>query len=46
MYTYVVGGEVLLSVNNILEGTYPVTDTYYSINDGKFNLIFTNDLVN
>ncbi|MBP0833478.1 lipase/acyltransferase domain-containing protein [Bacillus anthracis] len=45
MYTYVVGGEVLLSVNNILEGTYPVTDTYYSINDGKFNLIFTNDLV-
>ncbi|MGE6505041.1 lipase family alpha/beta hydrolase [Bacillus cereus] len=45
MYTYVVGGDVHLVVNDITEGTHSVTDTYYAINDSKFNLIFREEMV-
>ncbi|WP_338705446.1 lipase family alpha/beta hydrolase [Priestia aryabhattai] len=44
--TYLVGGNVSLVLEDIIEGTYPVLDTYYSVNDSEFNLIFKGDEVN
>ncbi|MEK4814122.1 MULTISPECIES: lipase/acyltransferase domain-containing protein [Bacillus] len=43
--TYIVGGEVNLNIMGVIQGTNPVSDTYYSINDSKFNLIFKENMV-